>query len=72
MTFNQPRANEPRYSWTQPVCATCWTIDHPDRDAISVIDGPLECCCKCAEPTMAGIYIRVDPRTIRWPTNLKD
>lgn len=28
----------------------------------------LEWCCKCGRATTSGIYIRVDPATVRYPT----
>jgi hypothetical protein len=61
----------PRYSFTQPICADCWDAQNPGRVATRVTTGELEHCAFCAEPTVEGIYVRVDPATVPWPTNLK-
>lgn len=61
-----------RYSWTQPVCDDCWNAEYPDRSPVRLRAGLVETCCKCGLPTRGGIYIRVDPQTIPFPTNEKD
>jgi len=68
--MNRPEPT-PRYSWTQPVCDDCWDIDHPATPSPRRGQGELEHCCKCAEPTRSGIYIRVDPASVKWPTMTK-
>jgi hypothetical protein len=55
--------SERSYSWTQPLCDDCWP-DWVNSDAEAVRCDPPEpeVCCHCGEPTVSGIYVRVDPR----------
>jgi hypothetical protein len=62
---------EPRYSFTQPVCDVCWITDYPDKEPMRLREAEPEQCCKCGEPTRSGIYIRVDPAKVAFPTNTK-
>ena len=57
-------------NWTQPLCSECWTTMHPDRTPVRVkMDGwPAEHCCNCNTETHDGIYIRADPRLVKYPT----
>lgn len=55
-------------NWTQPICNTCYLARHPGRQAVRVKDADPETCCDCGEMTMEGIYFRVDPRTVAFPT----
>jgi hypothetical protein len=61
---------EKRYSFTQPLCASCWLEDNPGRRPHRVhgVAEASETCCQCGQPTSDGIYIRVDPTTIPHPT----
>lgn len=59
------------FSWTQPICDDCWDRDHADRPSPRLGGGFAEQCCKCGAGTNSGIYIRVDPSTVGYPTNLK-
>ena len=56
------------FSWTQPICDDCWDTDHPDRPSPRLAQGDREECCKCGSATLSGIYIRVDPTTVNYPT----
>lgn len=56
-------------SWTQPVCMACFKFRSPGREPVCV-KAPYankERCCNCGVETDEGIYIRIDPTTIRWP-----
>lgn len=59
------------FSWTQPLCDDCWDVDHPDHAAPRTKLGRAEQCCKCGAGTNNGIYVRVDPSTVEYPSNLK-
>lgn len=61
-----------RYSFTQPLCDPCWDGEHTGREPIRLRDTDPEMCCKCGEPTLSGIYIRVNPHTVKYPTITKD
>lgn len=56
-------------SWTQPVCERCFGIEKPGRVPPRVRDAERETCCYCGDPTYTGVYIRVDPATVPYPTN---
>lgn len=57
-------------SWTQSLCPSCWNDRHPTR-TVNPLDlaysGETETCCDCGQETTAGIYLRVDPRTVNHP-----
>ena len=61
-----------RLSFTQPICAVCWRRDHPDNPYTGLYEGELGKCCKCGLHTRSGIYIRVDPTTVPYPTITKE
>lgn len=50
-------------NWTHPICDDCWTLRHPDRQAVRVVGtwGDVEQCCFCRHATRSGIYVRQDP-----------
>lgn len=60
------------YSWTQPVCDECWWSMRSHRPYRFKPDGsdegPLEVCCFCGNGTTSGIYMRVDPRHVDYPS----
>lgn len=58
----------PSYSWTQPICAPCYAHLHPDRMPVTISTATEEVCAWCGEKTSAGIYYRVDPATVEFPT----
>jgi hypothetical protein len=54
------------------MCTSCW------NDRIAEIAeftpgevGPDEICCACGKPTRSGLYTRVDPTTVDFPTRQK-
>jgi hypothetical protein len=47
--------------WTHPVCYDCYDAMYPRRHPVRVNPRQLETCCRCGEPTRAGIYVRADP-----------
>jgi len=56
--------------WTQPSCDDCWTL-HASRAAprrLAEAHREAEMCCWCGELTRSGIYVRVDPTTVPFPT----
>ncbi len=60
-------------NWTQPRCERCW-FDDPENENIRIpvrviTDDPYEwrICAWCGKPTVAGIFVRVDPRTVPYP-----
>lgn len=57
-------------NFTQPLCCRCWNIRHPDKQVERERDGhgPVERCCDCGWSTASGIYIRVDPKTVTYPS----
>lgn len=56
------------YSWTQPVCDPCFEEMQPGRSPIRVRDRTDEVCCKCGHENADGIFVRVDPRLVPFPT----
>lgn len=59
-------------NWTQPVCIPCWNRDHPDRQTQGRGDiGDLEHCCLCGGETRSGLYVRLDPATVPFPSEEK-
>lgn len=58
-------------NWNQPICAVCYSNRYPGRNPVRITDAEAEQCCQCGEETRAGIYYRVDPRTVPHPTEKK-
>lgn len=60
-----PTINGQRFSFTQPICAECF-----GRPATTIVQEfrTKEICCQCGKENTDGIYIRVDPTTVRYPT----
>ena len=58
-----------RYNWTQPICTGCyasWIGGEPHRLKEDYRSD--ERCAVCGNPTRDGIYFRVDPRGVPYPT----
>jgi hypothetical protein len=53
--------------WTQPLCWACWERRNPGRKPAALVVADLEQCCDCGGLTQSGIYVRVDPATVRFP-----
>lgn len=58
--------------WTQPVCDPCWIFREGDRLPVRVRDADAVHCCNCGGRTRSGIYVRIDPGTIRFPVKEED
>lgn len=67
--------------WSQPCCERCWIENNtswelgPDgidqqtiRQPTRITDPQLELCCHCGYETIVGIYIRIDPATVPYPS----
>lgn len=67
-------------NWNQPVCEQCWITEHAiyaldTRGVVGVKlptvvrgnDVEVEQCCRCGSPTIMGVYVRIDPRTVPYP-----
>lgn len=54
--------------WTQPICQDCYAIAEPRREPVRLKEPSPEICCICGTETREGIYYRVDPTTVRFPT----
>lgn len=59
-------------NWTQPLCCDCWHAEHVNLRPIRIRDPEIERCCKCGKLTDSGIYLRIDPRTVPYPTEEED
>lgn len=60
-------------SFTQAVCFDCWNERNPESqvgpdDPRRSNTGPDERCCDCGAATTSGVYIRVDPSTVPFPS----
>jgi hypothetical protein len=59
--------------WTQAVCTSCWNERNPDKAHIDVFGlTGAEMCCWCGNDTTSGIYVRVDPATVPFPTQWEE
>jgi hypothetical protein len=54
--------------WTQAVCASCWMERNPDREPVRMLESPVETCCFCGNLAASGIYMRIDPKTVPYPS----
>lgn len=59
-----------KYSWTQATCENCWEQRNPGRGAIAMTAQyrETEKCCYCGVSTRSGIYTRVDPTSVPYPS----
>lgn len=55
------------YSYTQPVCDPCFTQLQPGTNPVRLVNPDSVMCCMCGLITGAGIFVRIDPRTVRYP-----
>jgi hypothetical protein len=58
-------------SWTQPMCDACWissrgSDERPVRMHTDYREP--EQCAWCGRLTSSGIYVRIDPATMPYPT----
>lgn len=56
------------YKWTQPICLKCYVTRYPDRSAVGIVEVEKERCCDCGKDTYEGVYFRVNPATVQFPT----
>lgn len=56
-------------NWNQPVCTACWKFSQGDREPVVLVawGRALERCANCGVSTTSGIYVRMDPRSLRYP-----
>ncbi len=57
-------------NWTQPICAGCYALRMmPGRAPVRISEdrAEAEACCDCGQETRDGIYMRLDPRTVKFP-----
>ncbi len=65
-------------NWTQPICERCWLINNTTVDPVTKVrtirhpvtikDRKEEVCSHCGSTTIFGAYVRVDPKTVLFPT----
>ena len=60
------------WSWSQPVCESCFEVLHPDRFPIRSPYRDHEICVRCGKDHVSGIYIRINPTTAPYPSRTKD
>ena len=57
-------------SWTQAICEADWNKKNPDdRIPFRLREEFIEpeVCSYCGEPTVSGMYVRDDPKTVPFP-----
>jgi len=54
-------------TWTHNICDLCWDELHPNRAPTRLmLDDEPVVCCFCGEQTGSGIFIRHDPKTLKF------
>jgi hypothetical protein len=61
------------WSWTQPACESCFRREYPRTIPNPLVDEyrEVEICVWCGEQTRSGLYVRVDPSRVSFPTRTK-
>lgn len=59
-------------NWTQPICQKCWDTRFAPREPVRLRFPEMQKCCYCGEGCTGDIWIRVDPRTVPYPTDKDD
>jgi len=54
--------------WTQPCCDKCWDTFYENLEPLRMEEIKLEHCCFCGRDTYSGIYVRIDPDVVPYPT----
>lgn len=56
-------------SWTQACCEDCWVVREGARRPHRLTGERFrnQQCCFCGRITHGGIFVRVDPATVRFP-----
>lgn len=57
-----------KWSWTQPMCDTCWNERSNGQTALRSPVRNTERCACCNQQTQGGIYVRLDPSTVPHPS----
>jgi hypothetical protein len=58
-----------KFDAIQPICDDCYQSKYSSQVAItSIIVIDPERCCECGQPTRGGVYVRIDPNAVRFPT----
>ena len=53
--------------WTHCICMKCFTEKYPEKGPpFRMLKAPEETCCFCGAKTSDGIYIRHDPRGLKF------
>lgn len=69
MIRDDERTKGETVTWTQAICAACWEVREPGRVPVRVRgQAYAERCCDCGKATPDGIFMRIDPKTVRFPT----
>ena len=56
-------------NWNQPLCDPCWDeMVKGRRVPVRLTNAALERCCMCDKETRSGIYYRIDPDDVPFPT----
>jgi hypothetical protein len=64
-------------SWNQPICERDWIAQHSSVGEVGMLsidrpvrlkDAMVEQCAFCGHVTIFGVYVRVDPDTVPFPT----
>jgi hypothetical protein len=53
---------------TQPICLDCFQARYPNRKPFAMRECRPEKCCDCGATFTDGIYFRIDPRTVKFPS----
>ncbi len=58
----------------QPICPACYDVRYPGRKPVGLKPeyASVEQCCDCNEWTRAGIYVRAELSTMRYPSLRRD
>lgn len=56
-------------NWTQPQCYACWIKENPGHTPHRLETPDEKRCCTCDTETRSGIFVRKDPRTVRFPSD---
>lgn len=60
------------FSWTQPICTHCWPEQFPDRKPARINESRVEKCSFCGIETKSGIYVRMNPKRVKFPALKRD
>jgi len=53
-------------SWNHAQCYDCWTKKRINGELVRIPNHQPERCCFCKRGTIEGIFIRKDPKEMRW------